>query len=93
MANVFVFVLAHVSFYIDLYLYHVYYAYVVPFLLLGSGKTLAFLLPIIEQIHGYNSVYGQSRAPNRPLSVIITPSAELAEQIYVIWFLFCCSIT
>jgi len=52
-------------------------------LLPGSGKTLAFLLPIIEQIHGYNSVHGRSRAPNRPLSVILTPSRELADQIYV----------
>jgi len=57
-------------------------------LLLGSGKTLAFLLPIIEQIHKYYSVYGPSRAPNRPLSVVITPSRELADQIYVRWFLF-----
>lgn len=48
----------------------------------GSGKTLAFLLPIIEQIHGYHSVYGPSQAPNRPLSVIVTPSRELADQIY-----------
>jgi len=50
---------------------------------LGSGKTLAFLLPIIEQVHGYNSVYGRSRAPNRPLGVVVTPSRELADQIYV----------
>jgi len=52
-------------------------------LLLGSGKTLAFLLPIIEQIHKYDSFYGSSLAPNRPLGVIITPLRELADQIYV----------
>jgi len=58
-------------------LFNVYYA------ILGSGKTLAFLLPIIEQIRGYKAVFGPSQAPCRPLSVIITPSRELADQIYV----------
>jgi len=53
------------------------------FLSLGSGKTLAFLLPVIEQVHKYHLLYGESCAPNRPLSVIVTPSRELADQIYV----------
>ncbi len=40
----------------------------------GSGKTLAFGIPMIEHL---------TRAkPNRPKSLILTPTRELAEQIF-----------
>jgi superfamily II DNA/RNA helicase len=48
----------------------------------GSGKTLAFLLPMVDKLLRYRAMYGPSLAPNRPLGVILTPSRELAEQIY-----------
>jgi len=61
-------------------------------MLLGSGKTLAFLLPIIEQLHEYYLVHGPSRAPCRPFGVVITPSRELTDQIYVRFHLCRCIV-
>ena len=49
----------------------------------GSGKTLAFLLPIIEKIHRYKQTTGHEAKPNKPYSVILTPSRELTDQIQV----------
>ena len=40
----------------------------------GSGKTLAFGIPMIEHLTRAN--------PNRPKSLILTPTRELAEQIF-----------
>ena len=40
----------------------------------GSGKTLAFGLPMLERVS-----YAE---PNRPRALILTPTRELAEQIY-----------
>ena len=40
----------------------------------GSGKTLAFGLPLLERT--------PQAAPGRPTSLILTPTRELAEQIY-----------
>ena len=40
----------------------------------GSGKTLAFGLPMLEKVS-----YAE---PNRPRALILTPTRELAEQIY-----------
>ena len=40
----------------------------------GSGKTLAFGLPMLEKV--------SFAEPNRPRALILTPTRELAEQIY-----------
>ena len=40
----------------------------------GSGKTLAFGIPMIEHLSRAN--------PNRPRALILTPTRELAEQIF-----------
>ena len=40
----------------------------------GSGKTLAFGLPLIERT--------EPARPGMPTSLILTPTRELAEQIY-----------
>ncbi|KAI0241906.1 putative ATP-dependent RNA helicase DDX28 [Lamellibrachia satsuma] len=50
----------------------------------GSGKTLAFLLPIIEKIHRYKQTTGSHAEPNKPFSVIVTPSRELTDQIHAV---------
>lgn len=44
----------------------------------GSGKTLAFLLPIIERILKIDDTL----KPGQTHSVVITPTRELAQQIY-----------
>lgn len=48
----------------------------------GSGKTLAFLLPMIDRIHRQRQIFGPTQFPNRPMGVVLTPSRELADQIY-----------
>ena len=50
----------------------------------GCGKTLAYLLPIMDQILKWKRLDRlQNRGPNSPLAMIVTPSRELAEQIAV----------
>ncbi|XP_015786368.1 probable ATP-dependent RNA helicase vasa-like [Tetranychus urticae] len=49
----------------------------------GSGKTLAFILPILQDLFNDKSLqtnYGQT--PQTPSAVIVTPTRELAVQIY-----------
>lgn len=47
----------------------------------GCGKTLAFLIPILQQILQWKPLH--DRGCNRPLGLILTPSRELAVQISV----------
>uniref|UniRef100_A0A1B6EFR9 RNA helicase n=2 Tax=Clastoptera arizonana TaxID=38151 RepID=A0A1B6EFR9_9HEMI len=49
----------------------------------GCGKTLAYLIPIIQQILLWKQVSSERRF-NTPLALIMTPSRELAEQIGMI---------
>ncbi|KAI6200450.1 RNA helicase [Aphelenchoides besseyi] len=47
----------------------------------GSGKTLAFVLPIVQKI--YELKLGQDQSPNRnaPYAVIVAPIRELVDQL------------
>lgn len=47
----------------------------------GTGKTLAFLLPAIEQVLRLKSKVDPKY--NSPYILIITPTRELSEQIHV----------
>lgn len=49
----------------------------------GCGKTLAYLLPIIEKIKTHQRVFGKHNDVNSPYAIILVPSRELAEQISV----------
>lgn len=44
----------------------------------GSGKTLSFLLPIIERLHGSNVKTTHGRAPR---VLVLAPTRELAVQV------------
>ncbi|XP_014259720.1 probable ATP-dependent RNA helicase DDX28 isoform X2 [Cimex lectularius] len=46
----------------------------------GCGKTLAYLLPIVQQLVEWNRE-GKSRPPNTPLAMILCPNRELVFQI------------
>ena len=48
----------------------------------GSGKTAAFLLPIIDRIISTRAPSGQSLSVQAPQTVIITPTKELDEYIH-----------
>jgi ATP-dependent RNA helicase DDX28 len=50
----------------------------------GCGKSLAYLLPIIQQVLEWKSFMPQKL--NAPLALIIVPNRELVKQIYVINF-------
>lgn len=45
----------------------------------GCGKTLAYLLPLVDQVLNWKTKV--NRTVNQPLALIITPSRELALQI------------
>lgn len=47
----------------------------------GCGKTMAYLLPIVEQILRRTQNPPKARGFNTPLALIISPSRELAAQI------------
>ncbi|KAI4318918.1 hypothetical protein MLD38_032572 [Melastoma candidum] len=44
----------------------------------GTGKTLAFGIPIMDKIIKYNAKHGRGR---NPLAVILAPTRELARQV------------
>jgi len=47
----------------------------------GTGKTLAYLLPILHIIKSLEKNNEKNTLPNRPFAIIIVPSKELVEQI------------
>lgn len=47
----------------------------------GTGKTLAFALPICHQIKLIENAFGLSRKKAKPLAIIVAPTKELAMQI------------
>lgn len=47
----------------------------------GSGKTLAYLLPVIQRLR-QEELHGSSKSSSRsPRAVILVPTAELASQV------------
>ncbi|KAG1681949.1 putative ATP-dependent RNA helicase DDX28 [Nymphon striatum] len=50
----------------------------------GSGKTLAYILPIMQKLLHFAEKhrYDEQLEANAPLSLIITPSRELATQVW-----------
>ena len=52
----------------------------------GTGKTLAFALPIIDQLKKMERKIGNRAClPNRPLLIILSPSRELVTQTYSVF--------
>ncbi|XP_069780496.1 probable ATP-dependent RNA helicase DDX4 isoform X2 [Narcine bancroftii] len=49
----------------------------------GSGKTAAFLLPIIEMLLRGNAVASQFKEVQEPEVIIVAPTRELINQIYL----------
>lgn len=56
----------------------------------GCGKTLAYLLPLVDQVLNWKTKV--NRTVNQPLALIITPSRELALQIGVSFLHFLISL-
>lgn len=46
----------------------------------GSGKTLAFVIPVLEYIFSEKITYYDG-----PIAVILTPTRELAKQIFAVF--------
>ncbi|XP_023303405.2 probable ATP-dependent RNA helicase DDX28 [Lucilia cuprina] len=47
----------------------------------GCGKTICYLLPIIQKIMERKALSENQRKLNSPLAIVLTPSRELASQI------------
>ncbi len=58
----------------------------------GSGKTAAYLLPMLEKIYRFNELHGPAQTCNEPHGIIMVPSRELVIQVFVskpvVFFLF-----
>ena len=49
----------------------------------GSGKTLAYLAPVMHQLKHEEETIGMMARINRPRAIILCPSRELASQVLV----------
>lgn len=47
----------------------------------GTGKTLAYLLPIIQSLKEDEIRNGRNDLPGRPRAIVLVPNRELAEQV------------
>jgi ATP-dependent RNA helicase DDX18/HAS1 len=53
----------------------------------GSGKTLSYLLPLVQRLMLLRKDKTISAAPsNEPFFVIVTPTAELAEYVIYLYY-------
>jgi superfamily II DNA/RNA helicase len=48
----------------------------------GSGKTAAFLLPIINELQNIVKDNENSVSGKQPYAIIVSPTKELANQLY-----------
>src|SRR5699024_7383876 len=49
----------------------------------GTGKTLAFGIPVLQRaVSSHDAEYDQLAAPGKPQALIITPTRELALQVF-----------
>lgn len=51
----------------------------------GTGKTLAYALPIIELIKRFEDEFGASRRKGKPMAIVVAPTKELAVQIHQVF--------
>ena len=51
--------------------------------IVGSGKTLAYLAPVMHQLKDEEEMIGMMARVNRPRAIILCPSRELASQVLV----------
>lgn len=54
----------------------------------GSGKTLAYLAPIIQKLRQEELEGISSSSSQAPRVVILAPTAELASQVYCSTYIF-----
>lgn len=47
----------------------------------GSGKTAAFILPIIHKIQMHKEQINELSNPDSPYAIVLAPTKELAEQL------------
>ena len=47
-----------------------------------SGKTAAFLLPIISRLHHFSRKRGFETNSYTPYAIIVSPTKELVKQLY-----------
>ncbi|KAL4651690.1 hypothetical protein ACB092_01G179300 [Castanea dentata] len=48
----------------------------------GSGKTFAYMLPLVQLLRQDEALYGILMRPRRPRAVVLCPTRELSEQVF-----------
>ena len=48
----------------------------------GSGKTLTYLVPMMQSIKDDETVFMVRARPRRPRALVLVPTRELALQVY-----------
>ncbi|KAL0015755.1 hypothetical protein SO802_002824 [Lithocarpus litseifolius] len=48
----------------------------------GSGKTFAYMLPLVQLLRQDEALYGMLMRPRRPRAVVLCPTRELSEQVF-----------
>ena len=62
----------------------------VHFVFSGSGKTLAYLLPVLQMLFQRKQLSNPADdAMSSPSVIILVPAKELADQIMVVTLYFC----
>ena len=56
-------------------------SHLIFFSLSGTGKTLAFLIPVLERVLAHRSSLPRATAPRPVRALVISPTRELAQQI------------
>ena len=57
----------------------------------GSGKTLAYLCPIVQNLRKEEAIGIHKPSPRNPRVIILTPTAELSSQVYYTTrWMWCC---
>jgi superfamily II DNA/RNA helicase len=62
-------------------IFHTFLSQCVLFKIFRSGKTLAYVLPLMQQLKQQELFEGYERRPKRPRVLILAPTRELATQI------------
>ena len=47
----------------------------------GTGKTLAYLAPLLQRIHAEEVGGGERAGPNQTFMLVLVPTTELAAQV------------
>lgn len=60
-----------------------------PYTVTGSGKTAAFVIPLLVWITSLPKIVRESEADQGPYAIILAPTRELAQQVADMHLILC----